>query len=535
MRPTRHPPRARFPRRALASLLGLSVVVAPLAACSDDGTDSAGPATTAPSTTTRPAPPPGAPNVVLVLLDDLDALTMPFWEAMPRTRARLVETGTTFTNAFVTSPECCPSRATVLTGNYPHNTGIYDATPPDGGYQTFAAADGAERDTVATRLHDAGYQTAFVGKYLNGYEQDYDEIPPGWDHWFGVGKGFSAGYDYDANHDGEIVRRGSAPEDYLTDVFAEVAGDEVARTEEDDDRPFFLSLWTSAPHDAIPAAPRHADHPFADAELPRRANFDEPDVSDKSTWLREGQRRLTDRDLNDLTTRYRKMMGSLYAVDELIDGLLAQLDEQGELANTLVIFTSDNGYNFGAHRLPHKMAPYEESIRIPLVIAGPGVPEGENDSLVLTNDLAPTILDAAGLPAEDLDGRPLQQILDDPTAPWRSDFLVEYHGTYHELNTVHTYDDVLAGIPGRQAMPPDERPLAFIPSFRAVRSEQWLLVEWYAGDVHEYELYDLDADPFQLTNLLADPAEAARRQVLVDELQARIDHLATCQAATCRE
>lgn len=510
------------------------VVVASLVAgvaCSSDDDE---PPTAADTTTTtvRTDPAPDGPNVVFVLLDDLDAMTLPWAEATPRTQARLAE-GTTFANAFVTSPECCPSRATALTGDYPHNTGIYDSTPPDGGYATFAA--GREEDTLATRLHDAGYHTSFVGKYLNGYEEESPAVPPGWDRWFGLGKGFGTGYGYTVNVDGTHQRYGDDEEDYLTDVLADRVDEEITRAEADDDRPFLLAVWTSAPHDEIPAAPRDADNPYADADLPRGPSFDEADVGDKPTWLREGQRRLTERDVDDLTRRYRMMSGSLYAVDDLIEGIYADLEAAGELDDTIVVVTSDNGYNFGAHRLPHKMAPYEESIRIPMAMTGPGIPAGTTDRMVAMNDITPTLLDAAGLPVDDLDGRPLWPLLDDPDAPWRDDLLVEYHGTYHPLNTVETLDDVRRALPSRRAQGPDERPPAFVPTFRAVRTTDHLYVEWYAGDEHEHELYDLATDPSELTNLLADPASAAAQAATVATLDARLDQLAACDGPTCRD
>jgi arylsulfatase A-like enzyme len=482
----------------------------------------------------------GRPNVVLILLDDLDEVTMPYWEAMPKTRARLADGGRTFVNAFVTSPVCCPSRATILTGKYPHNTRIFSSFYPDGGARLFAE-NGAERDTLATRLHAAGYRTSFLGKYLNGYERNYSAVPPGWDDWFGMGKGFQDGYGlpYDVNVDGEIVTFGSDPadaeRDYVTDVMARRVSEMLRAYEADDDQPFFLALWTTAPHANIDAAPRHARNPFARAELPRRPNFDEADVADKPTWLRSGIRRLTGSDLAGLTREYRQMMGSLYAVDEMIDDMLTTLGEHGELDDTLVVFTSDNGYNFGAHRLPYKMAPYDESIRVPLVVSGPGVRAGTDDRLVINNDLAPTILDTAGLPSDDLDGRSLLPVLrGDDVGSWRDDFLVEYHGTYHPLYKVETLDDVRRHLPERAALAADDVPIAFVPTFRSVRTLRWLYVEWYSVAPHEHELYDLDADPYQLTNLVATAAGAQQHAATTDALRARLDELTRCVATTCR-
>lgn len=471
------------------------------------------------------------PNFVYVVVDDLDAMTMPFWKAMPRTRQRLADRGLVFDQSFVSSPECCPSRATLLTGDYPHNTGVYDSTPPDGGYQVFA--DGAERDTLATRLDGAGYRTAFVGKYLNGYEERSAAVPKGWDEWFGLGLGFEKGYHYRVNHDGRRVRFGRTEQDYQTDVLARQAVGEIERNVHHDE-PFLLALWPSAPHDAVPAARRDADNPYAHAHVPRGANFDEADVSDKPTWLREGQRRLQPVDLADLDRRYRMMMGSMYAVDDLMVDVLDALERTDQLDDTYVIFTSDNGYNFGAHRLPQKMAPYEESIRVPLVVFGPHVRRGHADQIVLNNDLTPTMLDLAGLPTDDLDGRSLRPLLAGRTVPWRRDFPIQYHGTYHPLFHYETLADTVAGLPIRAQTPKTQLPLAFVPSFQALRTERWLYVEWYTSGPHEYELYDLTADPHQLTNLLATPAGHAAHRAETDRLHARLTELMTCSGASCR-
>jgi len=506
------------------SALGLAVLAGSLTTCSSSG-DSA-------PSDARPTGSGSAPNVVVVLLDDLDQLTMPYWEAMPKTRARLADRGLVFENSFVSAPECCPSRATNLTGNYPHNTGVYDATGPDGGYPTFTLS-GAEQATVATRLHAAGYRTSFVGKYLNGYELDYDTVPPGWDDWFALGNRSVQMYDFEVNHNGKIVTFGSDPADYVTDVLADQVQGTIERSEANDDQPFFLALWPSAPHDFVDAAPRHADHRFADAEPPRRANYDEADVSDKPSWLRDGVRSMTQVDVEDLTRRYRMMMGSLYAVDEMVDAMLTTLEADSELDHTVIMFTSDNGYNFGAHRLPHKMVPYEESIRVPLVISGPGVRTGTETRLVLNNDLTPTVLDLAGLPIEDLDGRSLVPLLEGEDVTWRDDFLIQYHGTYGAV-LADTLEQVRGLIAGQAQVAPDVKPLLIVPTFRAVRSERHLYVEWYAGDDHEYELYDLVADPFELTNLVATADGAAAYESTTASLHARLEELAVCSGESCR-
>ena len=196
----------------------------------------------------------GPPNIVFILLDDLDATTSPYWDAMPETRELIAGRGTTFTNSFANNPVCCPARASVLTGKYSHNNQVWDATGDDGGYATFRAT-GSERDTVATRLDDHGYTTGFVGKYLNGYEETPEAVPPGWDEWFGLAGSFLDGHGYSANHNGTMEQYGDADDDYQTDVLSRQASRFVDGTESDDDQPFFLFLSPSAPHDSIDAAP----------------------------------------------------------------------------------------------------------------------------------------------------------------------------------------------------------------------------------------------------------------------------------------
>lgn len=528
MHPLSSPERGR--RRGRTVGLALLFGVASITGCS--GPDHRA----APTTTVDPGAPDPRPNVVLIVVDDLDSLTMPFWDAMPQTAELLRDHGLTFSNSFVSSPECCPARASALTGNYPHNTQVFDATPPDGGWPRFRDS-GSEADTFATRLDAAGYRTAFLGKYLNGYEEKADAVPPGWDEWWGLGPGFHRGYNYAANHNGEMEHYGNDEADYQTDVLTDLSVAELRR-DTVRNQPFAVTIWPSAPHDAIPAAKRDADNPFASATVPERANFDEADVSDKPTWLREGVRRLTARDRADLTRRYRMMMGSMYAVDDLVARVVGTVDEAGLLDDTYFIFTSDNGYNFGAHRLPHKMVPYEESIRVPLVVAGPGVRHGTDDHLVLNNDLAPTLLDLAGVPWDDIDGRSLRPLFADPgdeAVAWRSDFPIQYHGRYGEYFIYDSLAATIAAIPSRLATPDDEAPLAFVPDFTALRTERWLYVDWYSVAPHEYELYDLDADPYQLTNLLASPAGMAANRATVDTLASRLATLMACTGPTCRQ
>jgi N-acetylglucosamine-6-sulfatase len=473
----------------------------------------------------------GRPNFVFVLVDDLDETGGPYWDAMPKTRDLIADRGLRFTRAFAPDPLCCPARATILTGMYPHNTGVW--TEAGGGYAEFAA--GAEGKTVAIRLKEAGYTTAFAGKYVNGYERDFDAVPPGWDEWFGLGGSFLDGYGYKANHNGKVESFGSAARDYQTDVLSREATSFVQSTEATDRTPFLLFLAPSAPHWPMKPARRHADNEFTDAALPRRANFDEADVSDKPYWLREGVSQLDDAAIAEETERYRRGMGTLLAVDDMVARLAERLKANGEFENTVFVFTSDNGYNRGAHRLTNKMAPYEESIRVPLAIAGPGIRKGRESGFATHTDFAPTLLDLAGVTVPgDIDGLSMSPLLRDREQPWRTDFLSEFHGDYNPLVFVRTLGDVQVAI--REGWFKSLVPITgnLVPTYRAVRNRDWLYVEWYAGDDHDYELYDMRTDPHQLVNLVATPEGAAEHAATTATLQGRLETLAMCRGISCR-
>jgi N-acetylglucosamine-6-sulfatase len=466
------------------------------------------------------------PNVVLVLVDDLNQVVGPLWDALPQTRALIADRGLTFTNSFAVDPICCPARVSIMSGRYPHNTGIFTNEPPNGGFQLFTGA--GESESIAVRLKAAGYTTGFAGKYLNGYESQPSHVPPGWDEWFGLTKSFYDGYTYEANHNGTIKTFGSSPADYQTDVLSGRAATFAQSTEVQDQKPFFLLLSPSAPHGPIPPAPRHVDNPFADDPLPPRANLDEADVSDKPLWLREGVDPLGATGISQLATVHQRMTGSLLAVDDMVASLAAKLAANGELDHTVLVFASDNGYNLGSHRLQEKMVPYEESVRVPLAIAGPGVRTGTETQFAAHIDLLPTMLDVAGMdvPAE-LDGRSLVPTFNGSPESWRADLLLQFNGTYGGWYPVHTLADVQARLNGSGV-------ILYYPTFRAIRTTESLYVEWYGGTEHEYELYDLTADPHQLVNLVATLDGAQQYAALTRSLQARLDQLAACSGPTCR-
>ncbi len=223
-------------------------------------------------------------------------------------------------------------------------------------------------------------------------------------------------------------------------------------------------------------------------------------------------------------------MGSLYALDEMVRGIVDTLSSVGKLDNTYLVFTSDNGYNLGAHRLIGKQAPYDESMRVPLVIAGPGIEHGTDKHMVAQIDLAPTFLELAGVNMPpDVDGQSLVPLLhDEKPVSWRTDLLGQYAGP-----GVDGQDGIVA-----EAVRKADAVYLDIPPWIGLRTEGYLYVRWYDLDrspqVHERELYDLNADPHQLTSLLVTPGGKAQNAALVANLDARLNELATCSGATCR-
>lgn len=450
----------------------------------------------------RPTPtPPPKPNIIFIVCDDLDFASVDF---MPRLRSLLGGQGLTLDNAFVSFPLCCPSRVSILRGQYAHNHRNLGNGPPSGGFGLFRAS-GQESSTVATWLKEAGYRTVLLGKYLNNYpEGDDTYVPPGWDEWYGVLEDRPGGnFDYFINENGRVVTYGHQPEDYQTDVLGRKTVEFIQRGEANDSQPFFIYVAPVSPHYPAEPAPRHEEE-FPGVLAPRTPSFNEADVSDKPRWLRR-QPLLEERQIKKIDDVYRRRLQSLLAVDEMIDQIFQALERYGELDNTYVFFTSDNGIIQGQHRFPDgKNAAYEESIRVPLFVRGPGTPAGRNlEHLAVNIDFAPTFAELAGVRSPDwVDGTSLVPLLG-PAAPpldgWRGDFLLEHWET---------------GAP----FP--------IPEYHGVRAQDHVYVEY---DGPEIEFYDLRIDPDQLRSLppSADPD-------LLFRLADRLAVLRNCAGAACR-
>lgn len=436
----------------------------------------------------------GRPNIVFIMADDLGLHLLRY---APDIQARLSNAGLTFRNAFATVPLCSPSRVSILTGRYAHNHNVYSNLP----YEHYLAQGHLGR-TAPNWLRAAGYRTGLVGKYVNNYPQGAGDthIPPGWDEWQGLLLDRPAGFfDYVINENGRLVSYGAQASDYQTDVLARKAVefiDEWSR----DPRPFFLYLAFSAPHLPADPAPRH-EGVLGTLQAPRTASFNEEDISDKPAWMQRLSR-LNAADIERLDRRYARRAHSMLALDEAVQDVVSALERRGLLENTYVFFTSDNGYMMGQHRLPQtKDALYEESIRVPFVVLGPGVPAGAmSDAIALNIDLAPTFAELAGLePPVPMDGRSLLPLLSGaPGVGWRADFLVEHSDS------------------------------GGIPSYIAVHTLDYVYAEHDAAEV-ESELYDLRRDPEQLEAI--DPRS---RGDLVRRLSARLFKLAACRAESCR-
>jgi N-acetylglucosamine-6-sulfatase len=441
------------------------------------------------------------PNVLVLLTDDQ---TMESVRVMAGVRSELGGGGTTFERSFVSNPLCCPSRATLYTGQYTHNHGVIGNRPPEGGYGRLDKSE-----WLPVWLQRAGYRTVHIGKFMNRYGQDSPptEIPPGWNEWYtSVDPSTYSFTEYQLNENGAL-RWGRK---YSTDEYTDLAVDAVNRLAPSA-QPFFLSVAYLAPHSGRPTdpddptalatpspAPRHRDL-FAAEPLPATPAFNEADVSDKPSFVRRRPPLSADR-VAAVTENYRQGLESLLAVDEGIVQVVNALRAAGELENTLIVFTSDNGYFYGEHRVPNgKVMMYEPSIRVPLIVRGPGVPAGQRRRQLVTNaDLAPTILEAAGAQPTGRvpDGRSLFPLMRDRGLEWGRELLVE-------------------GAPGIMAV-----------AYAALRNERFVYAEHDNG---ERELYDLRTDPDQLENVVGEPRFAAVEARLAERLAA----LQACAGRGC--
>ena len=489
------------------------------------------------------------PNFVVVMTDDQPPGMM---KALPSVERLIGDRGATFTNAFVSYPLCCPSRATFLTGQYAHNHGAHGNTPSSGG--GYSALDD-KGSTLASWLDAAGYETAFAGKWLNGLRTP-KVAPPGWDRWSGLvgagGESLSSFYDFEIfQPGGKPLHYGTTPEDYQTDVLVRDYALPLIAAQAATPDPFFLWLAVHPPHDglgrddaagrrcsigapdsrgskqsAIP--PKRYARRFSHAAIPRPPSFDEPDVSDKPEAIAKSEP-LSGADLEIIRLNYRCGLAALLAVDDAVRQIVAQLERTGQLSNTVLIFTSDNGALAGEHRVKAgKNRPYDEALRVPLLISGPTILAGTHPAGPVVNaDLAPTILDLAGaaIPPElarTPDGVSLTAALRSGTSdPARA---IPIEGRNNVSRSRHGFKAT---------------------SYVGVRTGRWSYVEYRrasaatkpaaiafaigAGRTIGVELYDMRRDPYQLENL----GETRRYRRVRSALRGLVRSLERCEGAGC--
>ncbi|WP_374565771.1 sulfatase [Ideonella sp.] len=448
-----------------------------------------------------------APNIVFILTDDLDAAAA---AKMAQVKALITDQGTSFQRHFVNVSLCCPSRVSTLRGQFAHNSTIYGNNAPNGGFEG-TYSKGLESSTIATWLQDAGYRTALFGKYLNGYPHTAPSttyIPPGWTEWYSPNGGSPySEFDYDLNENGTTVRYGSADSDYLTDVISDKAVDFIRRSvEQHAGQPFFAYVSTYAPHLPATPAPRHADM-FPELQAPRTNSFNEADVSDKPTWVREAPL-LSESEIATLDEQYRSRRLSLLAVDEMVKRIVDTLQALGQLDNTYVFFTSDNGFHQGEHRLASgKMTAFEEDLHIPLSVRGPGVPVGATvDALTANVDYASTFAELGGASTPGwVDGRSLVPLLQGQTPkPWRQALMLSHGEVGGEPRP--------SGMAGLLEPPDPFDTLAIdIPMYTGLRTaDDYTYVAYLNG---EFELYDNSKDLRQLRNRYGDASENQRARL----------------------
>lgn len=406
------------------------------------------------------------PNVVFFMLDDI---SVGFIDAMPNVRRLVLDPGVTYKNGFVPTSLCCPSRASTLTGNYAHTTGVYGNQPNGhGGWGTFQAS---ESSTLATHLREAGYQTALVGKYLNGFGDAPDGYTPaGWNDFVAFGAPRPAYYHWSVNGT-EIASYGDSPEDYSTDVLTDYAVGLV--NEAPTEKPLFLYFAPYSAHAPYIPAPRHRDtwHPE-----PLYGAFNEADMSDKPGFMRN-KPLLQESEQTRIQQRKHEM---LMSADEGFGRIYRALGERVE--NTLFVLMSDNGFMLGDHRMSSKDMPYNHAARVQMGMRWDGhLNPGVSQRLTVNVDLTATIAEAADVQWS-TEGRSVLSL-------GRGGTVLEQMASI----------DSLGGQEGPQ-------PNKSHPAYCGYRTSRYLFVEWDQGFGREF--YDYSIDPSELRNAVNNPAYA---------------------------
>ncbi len=467
---------------------------------------------------------PDGPNVVVIYTDDQEKAS--FKRAfMPRAFRYLVDRGTRFDQAVAATPVCCPSRVSYLTGQYPHNNGVFSN---EDAYPALISPE----NTLAAWMDDAGYETAWFGKFLQHYQDSSDPTSPapGWDEWaITLNEMY---FDYVLYEKGVETNMGSRPRDYHTNVMTRKAVEFIRRSKASR-RPMFLTVNYLAPHKGgpTPGRCRHAATPAprdlgsaAGLDLPMPPSFDEEDITDKRAYI--GEDRIVGRRLEKLQDQIQCRAESLRAADRGIGRIFHAIRSANQLDDTIIVLTSDNGLLLGEHRLEGKGEPYEEALQVPFVIR---VPSGllsrasvpRTDALVANIDIAPTLLDLVGInPCLDsgqcrtMDGRSLVPLIEDRLGDYPNDRGILIEGGFRGGSSC---------------------------DFRGIRTPDSVLIQRAKGDpqqigclpASEPEVYDLDEDPYQLDNLaVTDPTGS---EALLGEMLSRVTALERCSGIKGRD
>lgn len=419
------------------------------------------------------------PNIIFILTDDYATNLVDF---MPNLKAMQKE-GVTFNNYYVSNSLCCPSRSTIFTGMLPHNTGVETNTKPNGGYDAYMEKGNAEK-SFSVALQTAGYRTAMMGKFLNGYLPNKFAPLPGWSDWFVAGGGYR-NFDYDMNSNGRLIHYGHKEKDYLTDVVA-ARTDSLIRAWKN--QPFFIEIATFTPHAPFIPAPRHQGL-FMDEIAPRTPRFNKQADSTAPDWMRQLET-LDNKQIDKIDNIFRNRLRCVQSIDEMLGNIRKVLKETGEAENTYIFFSSDNGYHLGDYSmLQGKQTPFDIDIRVPLIAYGPHVAKGSLQQHIVSNiDLAPTFTAIAGGKLKgDADGKDIRQLFTEKQTEkinWRNFAIIEHRRVSYDP------DD-----PDRQ-----EKQDGKLPSYTALRFHNLLYVEYETGEI---ACYDSEQDPYQLKNIAA--------------------------------
>ena len=498
-------PRSKLITRSVAIAAATALI---LAACSSGSTS---------STSSTAAHAVKRPNIVFILTDDLS------WNLVTKQFAPhivdLERKGETFSNYFVADSLCCPSRSSIFTGLFPHDTKVVRNLPPDGGFQKFQS-EGLDKKTFAVALQSAGYKTSMLGKYLNGYGDPLNAttapIPPGWSDWHVSNSTGYAEFNYVLNDNGTFNRY-NGPQNYGVDVLNTKAQSFIDQSA---GSPFAIEVATFAPHAPYTPAPRNAND-FPGLAEPRDPSFDTNNVNPPS-WL--GQRPpLGPRQIANVERAFRKRAQAVESVDKLLADTEATLAAKHLTDKTYIVFSSDNGYHLGQHRLlKGKQTAFDTDIHVPLIVAGPGVPHHRVVPQVAQNvDLYPTFVQLAGAKADrPVEGHSLVPLLQPAKAvpSWRSVALVE-----HQKSNDASDPDFEGGGSNPTTYEAIRISAKHLSGFKGAVDAVY--VE-YKNPQHETEFYDIKKDPYEQRNVAAQLTAAQRT-----ELHRILAGLETCHTA----